>query len=183
MPTEVIICKCGALWGPFKAGVHQRHMLLPFAKYTTQIKSYLMPVNALVHADFLVSCIASFVLEWICKTHKVLKNSFCIPGRRHCRFKLVQKADRGLRDGGAEKGMNSSVLGSVRWQTTERGYLPASVPCPPAASAFDYWTPSQRGRKREKKERSGNNIDQCRFMFTVGRKHLRRKGTMKALNI
>lgn len=73
-----LICKCSALWGPFKTGIRRWCMLFPFVKYMAHIKLYLVPPMLSCMQIFLVSRIASFVLEWICKAHKVLKNSFCI---------------------------------------------------------------------------------------------------------
>lgn len=76
-----LVCshKCGAWWGPFKTGIHIWRMRFPFVTYMTLIKMYLVSLDALVHASFSTSCITYFVLEQICKTYKVLKNSFFSP--------------------------------------------------------------------------------------------------------
>lgn len=70
--------------------------------------------------------------------------------------------------------MNPSVLGSAQRWSAEWGDILAPVWFPPATCAFDYQNLSQH-EKREKKEME-NNIDQHGFMFTVGRKHLRKNG-------
>lgn len=83
-------------------------MLFPFVKYMTLIKLYLVPLDALVHANFLASYITLCLSEFVKHIIKYSKITSAAPLERHWRFELAQKADKGFSEEAVEKQMNSS---------------------------------------------------------------------------